>query len=720
MYLNNKTLNLINICTLYKTTTHFLINSGQFGRDNIKIELFKIVLNRFIIRLSRLENLKDVNKITYFKNIRVQFHLYISGVSKPHTNSFSITKDGLPKILLPLKAYLKSRDKDTIRFVLTLLQISRILPGHKDPDFTAISDLGIKLEDSMLREFSDLIPELLQSVNATIPDYKPVWTDFHITTTMGPDGPSLIRSPSTIVSFFKRYKHLTEDMRAEDLYDLARNYTEADRIIWDSIYPPKFNSLRRLSIVKDNEGKSRVIAILDHTSQSLLKPLHDWLMQIIKSIKETDMTYDQDIKPFGPEDHHYYSFDLTSATDRFPIVLQKAILNKLIGEAYSNAWEELMVGDPFDYVDKGISNKIKYNCGQPLGAYSSWALFSLCHHLVIQFCARKVGKPNFRNYRLLGDDIVIRDDNVAIAYQEFLASIGVEISKSKSMVSKDTFEFAKRFFHDNTEVTGFPLSGFINTIDRWLDLTQIVLESQRRGYKNFVLNNIRELKNMYKELAIRNCLKVRLTDKQISKMVRNMYSLCVVYNNFEDEYIEECLRLHNIYIPCGTTSNRAKMKFFEIMGNLTCRTMFLDLASIEIDHRSLKTKFSGPSFKHLSDTFITNLPIFLAYNNRRRDLEAIMFELNDLRSDCKHGVKPWTAFIDRIEPLRIVSPEKLDSSRKATKKMQLVSTTIKKSIGILRDVQEYEPILYSDETITEKEQFPDSFRFMYVRDYRTY
>lgn len=66
--------------------------------------------------------------------------------------------------------------------------------------------------------------------------------------------------------------------------------------------------LRKLSIVKDTEGKSRIIAIGDYWSQTALKPLHDLLMRILKKLS-SDMTYGQSIGPFGSEDHKYWSFD---------------------------------------------------------------------------------------------------------------------------------------------------------------------------------------------------------------------------------------------------------------------------------------------------------------------------------------------------------------------------------------------------------------------------
>jgi len=86
----------------------------------------------------------------------------------------------------------------------------------------------------------------------------------------------------------------------------------------------------------------------------------------------------------------------------------------------------------------------KYKVGQPMGGYSSWAAFTLCHHLVVQFCAHKVGKFPFTNYIILGDDIVIKDNIIARSYISFMGKLGVDISMHKTHVSKDTYEFAKR------------------------------------------------------------------------------------------------------------------------------------------------------------------------------------------------------------------------------------------------------------------------------------
>jgi hypothetical protein len=81
-----------------------------------------------------------------------------------------------------------------------------------------------------------------------------------------------------------------------------------------------------------------------------------------------------------------------------------------------------------------------------MGTYSSWPVFTLTHHLVVQYCAHLCGFKDlsFNQYILLGDDIVIKNDDVARMYIRVMTRMGVEISTNKTHVSKDTYEFAKR------------------------------------------------------------------------------------------------------------------------------------------------------------------------------------------------------------------------------------------------------------------------------------
>jgi hypothetical protein len=79
-----------------------------------------------------------------------------------------------------------------------------------------------------------------------------------------------------------------------------------------------------------------------------------------------------------------------------------------------------------------------------MGTYSSWAAFTLAHHFIVYYAARINGFSTFTQYIILGDDIVIKNDNIAKTYRDIMESLGVEISVQKTHVSKDTYEFAKR------------------------------------------------------------------------------------------------------------------------------------------------------------------------------------------------------------------------------------------------------------------------------------
>lgn len=93
-----------------------------------------------------------------------------------------------------------------------------------------------------------------------------------------------------------------------------------------------------------------------------------------------------------------------------------------------------------------------------MGAYTSWAMFSLCHHLVVRACGYYVYQHfNFDKYFLLGDDIVIADRKVASTYQRVISKVlGVQINLSKSIVSADSLEFAKRLLVEGVDCSPIP------------------------------------------------------------------------------------------------------------------------------------------------------------------------------------------------------------------------------------------------------------------------
>jgi len=122
------------------------------------------------------------------------------------------------------------------------------------------------------------------------------------------------------------------------------------------------------------------------------------------------------------------------------------VLSHFIGEDLAKTWIDLLTDRFWDH--KG--QPLRYAVGQPIGAYSSWAILALTHHVIIQMAYQISHQNNafFDKYAVLGDDVVIYDERTADRYLSLIRGFGVEINMSKSVISSNgTFEFAKRIGH---------------------------------------------------------------------------------------------------------------------------------------------------------------------------------------------------------------------------------------------------------------------------------
>jgi len=52
-----------------------------------------------------------------------------------------------------------------------------------------------------------------------------------------------------------------------------------------------------------------------------------------------------------------------------------------------------------------------------MGAYSSWGMLALTHHILVRVAAISVGVYDFQLYCILSDDVVITHDQVSQAYK---------------------------------------------------------------------------------------------------------------------------------------------------------------------------------------------------------------------------------------------------------------------------------------------------------------
>lgn len=210
-------------------------------------------------------------------------------------------------------------------------------------------------------------------------------------------------------------------------------------------------------------GKLRLFVIGNYVAQRLLRPYHDWAMRTLRALS-TDGTYNQ-LAPlknvFGSAE--IYSFDLKSATDRFPRLYMGGVLLHLFGVEVSMAIMESSLGQGFITLSKPLVRKatiVRFRQGTPLGFCSAWPIFSLCHHTLVWLAARKVlpGRK-FTRYAILGDDLVIAHASVAREYRRMMDAMGVDININKSLSSHcGAFEFAKKFYMHRGSFDASPVS----------------------------------------------------------------------------------------------------------------------------------------------------------------------------------------------------------------------------------------------------------------------
>jgi hypothetical protein len=99
-------------------------------------------------------------------------------------------------------------------------------------------------------------------------------------------------------------------------------------------------------------------------------------------------------------------------------------------------------------------------------------MLAVTHHLIVQLAyirsnLSKIKVDWYSNYELLGDDIVIFDEEVANEYCRLMGDYGLEINLSKSVISLNGgFEFAKNTYYKGNNVSAVPFRMLISNNTR--------------------------------------------------------------------------------------------------------------------------------------------------------------------------------------------------------------------------------------------------------------
>lgn len=215
-----------------------------------------------------------------------------------------------------------------------------------------------------------------------------------------------------------------------------------DQFIRNSLYTGK------LSFKLEAAGKVRVFAIVDYWTQLLLKPFHKCLASILRK-HPSDATFDQlgKVSEFNSRRYRYFaSIDLKAATDLIPTEIYMYCMAGFTGEAFATTWIEFLTKRNY-YVrskEEHTWKYVQYGRGQPMGALSSWVGLAVVHHFLVFLAADRASLKHFRDYLVLGDDLVIANEVVAGHYIDICREFDITIGLPKSFVSNNFFQFASQ------------------------------------------------------------------------------------------------------------------------------------------------------------------------------------------------------------------------------------------------------------------------------------
>nr|UUW21469.1 MAG: RNA-dependent RNA polymerase [Hangzhou mito-like virus 2] len=492
---------------------------GQKGlaRKKLLISFCAKILNSDIGRLlsvwerAYLHVVKHKGRLTAAKQAKTwyDFSLRWSCQASPTPLAFTKTdKDGFPKFLSEFKPYLSLSNPDRCRAALTVLQLYKldIVKGEY-----SLESITRPYTGEELPKWLPLFDAVASSAFAAdkirwendLRRREGLQAGFHISGKNGPNGPALgsafvdreaIRG-TNLESQIKELGSLTGNFR---LCGLIAGTGSPSVVTHKSGRVPEHSVIR---IKYESGGKVRPFAICDFFSQSALKILHDFLMERLKR-NRCDGTNDHfkaslDVRKWtSVPNSKFWSYDLTSATDRFPVFLQERAMKHLFGDKIGSLWRSIICDREFT---GPRGEKVKWAVGQPLGALSSWAAFATTHHLIVQVAylnaypikAKKVleGKRirPFRGYRIIGDDITIAGDRrVAEEYRKILDDLGVEISQPKcftpEMCKYPTAELAKRVQIQGIEITPVPPDTILLREQNSVGILNLLEDATNRGY----------------------------------------------------------------------------------------------------------------------------------------------------------------------------------------------------------------------------------------------
>jgi len=251
-----------------------------------------------------------------------------------------------------------------------------------------------------------------------------------------------------------KYKHSHYLPAMGGLWDVLRdpyNRVENSRVFGPIVKHKSF-LVGRIGLIQEAGYKLRAVANPGRVFQRVLEPLGNAIYGYLRTLP-FDCTFDQtkaipalqDALTHGKTIH---SIDLSGATDYFPLALQEHLLRKIFPDIEVDMFCDLSRASWY----MPHYGEISWRRGQPLGLYPSFGAFALTHGTLLLGLLNKDWDNQFF---VLGDDVVILDDQLAQDYYQVLNLLGCPVSLPKSLHSNSLCEFGGKVITASTVISQY-------------------------------------------------------------------------------------------------------------------------------------------------------------------------------------------------------------------------------------------------------------------------
>jgi hypothetical protein len=244
----------------------------------------------------------------------------------------------------------------------------------------------------------------------------------------------------------------------------------------------------RIGLIQEPGYKLRSVANPGRVFQRVLEPFGKAIYNFIETLP-WDCTFEQGkavpaLQSRLSQGKMVHSIDLSGATDYFPLDLQRFLLLKMFDKVSVDLFTDISQASWY-FPNHG---EVRWTRGQPLGLYPSFGAFALTHGVLL---LGLLGRPYGGEFYVLGDDVVILDDQLAESYLAFMSYIGCPVSPQKSISSNLLCEFGGKIITSSSVISQLKWRDVSD--DSFLDIARLLGPQSIRLFKPRQVRVIKEL-----------------------------------------------------------------------------------------------------------------------------------------------------------------------------------------------------------------------------------